>query len=210
MDHSNLPETAAPQATDETGIICADEDANGVNTPDKEFLLRQFDQFADTLPTELYHTEAEQRKVTNEALELFEGLAPANALEGSLARQMVMTHMAAMYFMEKANSPDLEEAWQDRALKHAQSLMSLFLRQHDAFRKTRSKGEQRIIVEKVQVANGGQAFVGNSMAPGSHPVQTNAAPDGYVAPAPAQAETRRTRAETAAHDYHDLPFSNLV
>jgi hypothetical protein len=47
------------------------------------------------------------------------------------------------------------------ALKHAHKLMILYTQQLAALNKHRGKGQQKVTVEHVNVAPGGQAIVGN-------------------------------------------------
>jgi len=95
------------------------------------------------------------------AVELFESLAPADGAETMLAMQMVGTHSAAMECLKRAALPDQSFAGRDMALKHAQKLMALYAKQLEALNKHRGKGQQKVTVEHVHVAPGGQAIVGN-------------------------------------------------
>ena len=52
-------------------------------------------------------------------------------------------------------------AGRDMALKHAQKLMTLYAKQLETRNKHRGKGQQKVTVEHVHVAAGGQAIVGN-------------------------------------------------
>jgi hypothetical protein len=52
-------------------------------------------------------------------------------------------------------------AARDMNLKHAAKLMALYAQQVAALNKHRGKGQQKVTVEHVHVAAGGQAIVGN-------------------------------------------------
>ncbi len=95
------------------------------------------------------------------ALEQFESLAPADGAEGMLALQMVGTHDASLECLRRAALPGQTFAGRDMALKHAHKLMSLYTQQLAALNKHRGKGQQKVTVEHVNVAAGGQAIVGN-------------------------------------------------
>jgi hypothetical protein len=95
------------------------------------------------------------------AVEQFESLAPADGAEGMLALQMVATHDAALECLRRAALPTQTFAGRDMALKHAHKLMSLYTQQLAALNKHRGKGQQKVTVEHVNVAAGGQAIVGN-------------------------------------------------
>jgi hypothetical protein len=95
------------------------------------------------------------------ALDQFESLAPADGAEGMLALQMVGTHDAALECLRRAALPRLTFAGRDMEFKHAHKLMSLYTQQLAALNKHRGKGQQKVTVEHVNVAAGGQAIVGN-------------------------------------------------
>lgn len=95
------------------------------------------------------------------AIELYEDLKPADGLEGMLAIQMVGTHHAALECFRMAAVPNQTLASRDMNLKHATKLMALYAQQVAALDKHRGKGQQKVTVEHVYVAPGGQAIVGN-------------------------------------------------
>ena len=95
------------------------------------------------------------------ALELYESLEPADGAEGMLALQMVGTHDAALECLRRAALPNQTFEGRDMALKHAHKLMTLYAQQLATLNKHRGKGQQKVTVEHVNVAAGGQAIVGN-------------------------------------------------
>ncbi|MCZ4368808.1 hypothetical protein [Sulfitobacter dubius] len=111
------------------------------------------------LPDSLSKTEQNTRLAR--ALDLYESLAPTDGLEGMLAAQMVGTHHAALECLRMAAVPGQTFASRDMNLKHAQKLMALYTQQMAALNKHRSKGQQKVTVEHVNVHAGGQAVVGN-------------------------------------------------
>jgi hypothetical protein len=111
-------------------------------------------------------TEGELQVRLVRALDQFDSLAPADGAEGMLALQMVGTHDAALECLRRAALPRLTFAGRDMALKHAHKLMSLYTQQLAALNKHRGKGQQKVTVEHVNVAAGGQAIVGNVEASG--------------------------------------------
>ena len=100
------------------------------------------------------------------AVEQFESLAPADGAEGMLALQMVGTHDAALECLRRAVLSSQTFAGRDMALKHAHKLMLLYTQQLAALNKHRGKGQQKVTVEHVNIAAGGQAIVGNVEASG--------------------------------------------
>lgn len=95
------------------------------------------------------------------ALELVEQIAPRDVVEGMLAEQMVGTHLAAMECLRRAALAGQSPEARDQALRHAARFMALYTQQMAALDKHRGKGQQRVTVEHVHVAAGGQAIVGH-------------------------------------------------
>jgi len=99
-------------------------------------------------------------------LKMLSSMAPQNAHEGLLAIQLVSTHFLAMDCISKSRdrgSIEILEAFS----RMTERLMKLFLKQTEALRKLKNGGEQRIIIEKVEVQSGGQAVVGSVERGGS-------------------------------------------
>ncbi len=94
-------------------------------------------------------------------------LQPCTATEAMLAAQMVGTHRAAMTFLANATKPEDSVDGRDRNVRRALQLMHLFTEQVEAMSKLKGKGgQQRVVVEHVTVAAGGQAIVGAVMRGG--------------------------------------------
>ena len=97
----------------------------------------------------------------NYALSIVKGIKPRDQVEAMLAMQMAAIHMAAtatagyLAASKTAKNIDLHE----RSLN---KLSRTFTTQMEALKRYRSKGgNQRIVVERVNVNEGGQAIVGN-------------------------------------------------
>jgi hypothetical protein len=97
---------------------------------------------------------------TNFALAVVGGVAPQDQVEAMLAAQMAAVHMATMTFARRLANVDTIPQ-QDSAEKTFNKLARTFAAQVEALKRYRSKGEQRVIVERVNVEKGGQAIVGN-------------------------------------------------
>ncbi len=94
------------------------------------------------------------------AISLLQGIKPTDAIESMLATQMVATHNAAMECLRRAMIEGQTFAGRDQNLKHAAKLLSIYSRQIEVLDKHRGKGQQKVTVEHVHVAAGGQAMVG--------------------------------------------------
>lgn len=95
------------------------------------------------------------------ALELYEYLKPSGSAEGMLAAQMVGTHSAALECLRRSALPNQTYEGRNMALNQAQKLMTLYTKQLATLDKHRGKGQQKVIVEHVNVEPGGQAIVGH-------------------------------------------------
>ena len=101
------------------------------------------------------------------AIAVLAELQPTTATEAMLAVQMVGTHRAAMMFLANSTNPEDSFDGGDRNVLRALRLMRLFTEQVEAMSKLKGKsGQQRVVVEHVTVAAGGQAIVGAVMPGG--------------------------------------------
>jgi hypothetical protein len=102
----------------------------------------------------------------NFALALVNSIAPKDELEAMLACQLIVAHVAAMDASRRALHIDQTAAGRAAYLSLARKLMTLFTAQMDALNRHRGKGTvQRVVVERVYVAPGGQAIVGAVAGP---------------------------------------------
>lgn len=96
-------------------------------------------------------------------------LAPRNEMEGMLAAQIVATNHVAMRMLSQSlDNQSLEAA--NHYTNRAHKAQSLMLRQLELLNTMRNGGQttQKVVVERVMVANGGQAIVG-AVAGGGDP-----------------------------------------
>jgi hypothetical protein len=120
------------------------------------------------LPARLSKAERDAQLV--KAIDLLESIKPADGIEMMLAEQMVGTHTAAMECLRRAMLESQTFEGRNASLSHAQRLMALYTKQLAALDKHRGKGQQRVTVEHVHVAPGGQAIVGNVETRSTGPV----------------------------------------
>ena len=86
-------------------------------------------------------------------------LAPQDEIEGMLIHRLVILHNQYMHFMGSVAYPDQPSQVMDTNLNRATKLMRLYNETLDALNKHRRKGEQKVTVQHVNIANGGQAIV---------------------------------------------------
>jgi hypothetical protein len=106
-----------------------------------------------------------QVRVDNLFASLLES-APADALERMLAGQMIACHHGAMECFRRAMLPGQSFEGRNSNLKHAEKLSATYAKLLETLNKHRGKGQQKVTVEHVHVAAGGQAIVGNVDAGG--------------------------------------------
>ena len=97
----------------------------------------------------------------SQAINMIAELAPQTATEAMLAVQTIATHEAALMFLKRATieGQTLEDV--DANVLRSSRFMRLFLEQTEAMQKLKGKsGQQRVVVEHVNVLAGGQAIVG--------------------------------------------------
>ena len=87
------------------------------------------------------------------------GIEPRDQFETMLASQMAAVHMATMNAARLLKGSTTIPQ-QDANEKVFNKLARTFAAQVEALKRYRSKGEQRVYVERVNVESGGQAIVG--------------------------------------------------
>ena len=137
---------------------------------------------------------------TNFMLSVIKGIEPRDQTEAMLAAQMAAVHMATMTFARRlAHVENIPQ--QDSASNAFNKLARTFAAQMSALKEYRSKGEQKMTVQHVHVAEGGQAIVGNVNArtEGAGPrKKSEDQPHAQLAYAPGVAMPRQIEAERAA------------
>ena len=101
----------------------------------------------------------------NAALAAIDGIRPADEIEAMLAVQMAATHETAMEMLTRAKQADLMPTLQECG-SLAVKLFRTYTAQVEALVRLRRGGEQRVIVQHVNVNEGGQAIVGAVNQPG--------------------------------------------
>ena len=95
----------------------------------------------------------------NFALAVIASIEPKDELETMLAMQMVAVHLATMTFTRRLAHVETI-AQQDSAERALNRLMRTYVAQMEALKRYRTGGEQKVVVQHVNVNEGGQAIVG--------------------------------------------------
>ena len=130
-----------------------------IGTADREFFKGLVGQLANASK----EAEASERGL-NFMLAVIKGIQPRDQIEAMLGAQMAAVHMASMTFARRLAHVD-NIPQQDSAQTAFNKLARTFAAQVSALKEYRSKGEQKMTVQHVHVAEGAQAIVGNVSAP---------------------------------------------
>ena len=95
----------------------------------------------------------------NFALAVISGVEPKDELETMLGMQMAAIHMATMTFTRRLARVETI-AQQDSAERALNRLMRTYVAQMEALKRYRTGGEQRVVVQHIDIREGGQAIVG--------------------------------------------------
>jgi hypothetical protein len=102
--------------------------------------------------------------VMNYAISILRGINPQDPTEALLGSQMAAIHMTMMKFANRLTTTSTNDAnfGKIEAIERSMNrLARTFAAQVEALKRYRSKGEQRVYVERVNVEAGAQAVVGN-------------------------------------------------
>jgi hypothetical protein len=100
----------------------------------------------------------------NFMLAVVKGIEPRDQIEAMLGAQMAAVHNATMTFARRLGHAEII-LQQDSAERAFNKLARTFAAQVEALKRYRSGGEQKVTVQHVHVAEGGQAIVGNVNTP---------------------------------------------
>jgi hypothetical protein len=101
----------------------------------------------------------------NFMLSIVKGIEPRDQVETMLAAQMAAVHNATMTFARRLAHVD-NIPQQDSAERAFNKLARTFAAQVSALKEYRSKGEQKMTIQHVNVGDGGQAVIGTVNSPG--------------------------------------------
>lgn len=101
----------------------------------------------------------DNEKALISGIALINAIKPQNELETLLAMQMAAIHQAAMTFSWRLSGAETIPQ-QDSAERTLNKLTRTFCTQIEALKRYRTGGEQKVIVQHVNVNDGGQAIVG--------------------------------------------------
>lgn len=104
--------------------------------------------------------------VANAVQDALLSLKPQDEIEGMLISRMLVLHNQYMTFLGKVANPEQTTAGIDLNIARATKLSRLHNETLEALNRYRRKGQQKIIVQHVNVNKGGQAVVGGEFNQG--------------------------------------------
>jgi hypothetical protein len=136
-------------------------EALGTADPDLQghFLEQMAETFKGTVSSEGQDNKA-IITATNRAMAILNGIQPQNEIEAMLVVQMIGVHNMAMATLGRAMIKDQTFAGRQANADQATKMLRTFAVQMEALKKYRTGGQQKTIVENVNVSEGGQAIVG--------------------------------------------------
>lgn len=129
---------------------------DSVGTADEDFFVGLVAQITNATTS----NNNVREKDLNFALSVVRAVAPQDEVETLLAAQMAAIHNATMTFARRLNYVETLEQ-QEGAERGLNKCARTFAAQVEALKRYRTGGEQRVLVQHVNVADGGQAIVGN-------------------------------------------------
>ena len=126
----------------------------------------------NVLATQAVHTlwlppdtpEADRDRQLKAAVAAMMEFKPQDGIEGMMAAQAVGLHWAVMECLRRAMLPEQPSEMTTKLRQQGANLFRIFLDMIAALDRKRGKGTQVVRVERVMIAPGGQAIVGNVQA----------------------------------------------
>jgi hypothetical protein len=120
--------------------------------------------FLDGITSQLANASSRGQEIDerglNFMLSVIKGIEPRDQVEAMLAAQMAAVHMASMRLTRELAHADTIPH-QDSAERALNKLTRTFAMQMEALKRYRNGAEQKVTLQHVSVAEGGQAIVGN-------------------------------------------------
>jgi hypothetical protein len=108
----------------------------------------------------------DQQKMLDNTMVGISDIKPKDTIEAMLAAQMLAMHNATMKNLTRANGLLSSRSYKEielgaKAFNVANKLARTYTMQMEALQRYRGKGQQKMVIEHVNVNSGGQAIIGN-------------------------------------------------
>ena len=106
------------------------------------------------------------QKMSDNTLVAISDIKPKDTIEAMLAAQMLAIHNATMKNLTRANGLLSSRSYKEielgsKSFNVASKLARTYTMQMEALQRYRGKGQQKMVIEHVNVNSGGQAIIGN-------------------------------------------------
>lgn len=140
-----------------TNAFCIEDD----NKEKAEFALSLLNQIVRA-----GYDNDDSQKMSDNTLAAISDIKPKDTIEAMLASQMLAIHNAAMKNLTRANGLLSSRVYKEielgtKAFNVANKLARTYTTQMETLQRYRGKGQQKMIIEHVNVNSGGQAIIGN-------------------------------------------------
>jgi hypothetical protein len=116
---------------------------------------------SQTVNAQFFGQDKDAAHIANATIDALVSMNPKDVIEGQLCSRLIILNNQYMEFMRRTVNPCAGTTEIDMNINRSTKLMRLYNETLDALNKHRRKGEQKVIVQHVNVNNGGQAIVGN-------------------------------------------------
>jgi hypothetical protein len=134
--------------------LAALSEATGASDPN--YAMALFAQAVASMP----RVEEKMIEYSNMVINTFKALSPKDEIEGMLICQLIALQAQAMEFMSRSVVSTQSTHGVDLNINRSTKLLRLHHETMEALNRYRKKGTQTMIVQHVQVNQGGQAIVG--------------------------------------------------
>jgi hypothetical protein len=136
--------------------------ATGSN--DLDFSVNLFTQCS--IASGSFKVEKDVAKNLNGILGALQALKPQDEIEGMLISRLISLHNQGMEYLGRTNNEGQTPQGIDTNVNRSTKLFRLYNETLETLMRYRRKGEQRVIVQHVNVENGGKAIVGGNVIAG--------------------------------------------
>lgn len=154
---SLIPDLRNDRGSDEERqeiYLAAISEATGASDPN--YAMALFAQVVASMP----RAEEKMLEYSNMVINTFKALSPKDEIEGMLVCQLIALQAQAMEFMSRSVVSTQSTHGVDLNINRSTKLLRLHHETMEALNRYRKKGTQTMIVQHVQVNQGGQAIVG--------------------------------------------------
>jgi hypothetical protein len=113
-----------------------------------------------------YEDPKEFAHLFNAITNVLTSMKPADEIEGMLITRLIAIHAQSMYFLSCAANNEATTQGRDNHINRSTKLFRVYNETLEALMRYRRRGEQRVVVQHVNVNDGAQAMIGSFQAGG--------------------------------------------